>query len=158
MDIKVGDSHTIVFELENGNADFPFLLSDYHLLILPTTDGKVDWESGVGTGGYILEQFEPGTTVKLNRNPNYFKGDDRAHFEQVELLNIADATSRQTALITGEVDAIGRVDIKTAASLADVEGVRVIETTGSQYSTIPMDTRVAPFDNLGRANGDEVRD
>lgn len=148
VDIKVDDSHTIVFELENGNADFPFLLSDYHLLILPTTDGKVDWESGVGTGGYILEQFEPGTTVKLNRNPNYFKGDERAHFEQVELLNIADTTSRQTALITGEVDAIGRVDIKTAASLADVEGVRVIETTGSQYSTIPMDTRVAPFDNL----------
>jgi peptide/nickel transport system substrate-binding protein len=148
VDIKVDDSHTIVFELENGNADFPFLLSDYHLLILPTTDGKVDWESGVGTGGYILEQFEPGTTVKLNRNPNYFKGDDRAHFEQVELLNIADATSRQTALITGDVDAIGRVDIKTAALLADVEDIRVIETTGSQYSTIPMDTRVAPFDNL----------
>ena len=147
VDIKVDDSHTIVFELDNGNADFPFLLSDYHLLILPATDGEVDWESGVGTGGYILEEFKPGTTVKLSRNPNYFKGDDRAHFEQVELINIADATSRQNALITGEVDAIGRVDIKTAAYLADVEGIRVVETTGSQYSTVLMDTRVAPFDN-----------
>ena len=147
VEIKVDDSHTIVFELENGNADFPFLLSDYHLLILPTTDGEVDWESGVGTGGYILEEFDPGTTMKLSRNPNYFKGDERAHFEQVELINIADATSRQNALITGEVDAIGRVDVKTAAHLANVEGVRVIETTGSQYSTVLMDTRVAPFDN-----------
>ena len=147
VEIKVDDSHTIVFELENGNADFPFLLSDYHLLILPATDGEVDWESGVGTGGYILEEFNPGTTMKLRRNPNYFKGDERAHFEQVELINIADATSRQNALITGEVDAIGRVDIKTAAHLANVEGVRVIETTGSQYSTVLMDTRVAPFDN-----------
>ena len=147
VDIKVDDSHTIVFELESGNADFPFLLSDYHLLILPTSDGEVDWESGVGTGGYILEEFKPGTTVKLSRNPNYFKGDDRAHFEQVELINIADTTSRQNALITGEVDAIGRVDIKTAAHLAGVEGVRVVETTGSQYSTVLMDTRIAPFDN-----------
>ena len=148
VDIKVDDTHTLVFELENGNADFPFLLSDYHLLMLPTTDGEVDWESGVGTGGYVLEEFKPGTTVKLRRNPNYFKGDERAHFEQVELINIADTTSRQNALITGEVDAIGRVDIKTAAHLANVEGVRVVETTGSQYSTILMDTRVAPFDNL----------
>ena len=148
MDIKVDDTHTLVFELENGNADFPFLLSDYHLLMLPATDGEVDWESGVGTGGYVLEEFKPGTTVKLSRNPNYFKGDERAHFEQVELINIADTTSRQNALITGEVDAIGRVDIKTAAHLANVEGVQVVETTGSQYSTILMDTRVAPFDNL----------
>lgn len=148
VDIKVDDTHTLVFELENGNADFPFLLSDYHLLMLPTTDGEVDWESGVGTGGYVLEEFKPGTTVKLRRNPNYFKGDERAHFEQVELIHIADTTSRQNALITGEVDAIGRVDIKTAAHLANVEGVRVVETTGSQYSTILMDTRVAPFDNL----------
>ena len=148
VDIKVDDTHTLVFELENGNADFPFLLSDYHLLMLPATDGEVDWESGVGTGGYVLEEFKPGTTVKLRRNPNYFKGDERAHFEQVELINIADTTSRQNALITGEVDAIGRVDIKTAAHLANVEGVRVVETTGSQYSTILMDTRVAPFDNL----------
>lgn len=148
VDIKVDDSHTLVFELENGNADFPFLLSDYHLLMLPATDGEVEWESGVGTGGYVLEEFKPGTTVKLRRNPNYFKGDERAHFEQVELINIADTTSRQNALITGEVDAIGRVDIKTAAHLANVEGVRVVETTGSQYSTILMDTRVAPFDNL----------
>ena len=147
VNIKVDDSHTVVFELENGNADFPFLLSDYHLLILPATDGEVDWESGVGTGGYVLEEFKPGTTVGLSRNPNYFKGDERAHFEQVELINIADATSRQNALITGEVDAIGRVDIKTAAHLANVEGVRVVETTGSQYSTVLMDTRVAPFDN-----------
>ena len=48
VDIKVDDSHTIVFELDNGNADFPFLLSDYHLLILPATDGEVDWSRASG--------------------------------------------------------------------------------------------------------------
>jgi len=147
VDIKTDGPHTVIFELESGNADFPFLLSDYHLLILPSSDGEVDWKSGVGTGGYILEHFDPGVTVQLKRNPNYFKGEERAHFAEVELINIADATARQAALISGAVDAIGRVDIKTAALLADVEGINVVETTGSQYSTILMDTTVAPFDN-----------
>ena len=42
-----------VFELAGGNADFPFLMSDYHLCICPAqAEGGIDWESGVGSGGY----------------------------------------------------------------------------------------------------------
>jgi peptide/nickel transport system substrate-binding protein len=49
----------VVFTLKGGNADFPFIMSDYHLTIFPagTTDIA---KNGIGTGGYILESFEPG--------------------------------------------------------------------------------------------------
>ena len=33
--MKAQGAHKIVFTLETGNADFPYLLSDYHLLIYP---------------------------------------------------------------------------------------------------------------------------
>jgi peptide/nickel transport system substrate-binding protein len=144
-DIKASAPLMVVISLNNSNADFPFLMSDYHLLILPSKDGKVDWESGNGTGGYMLEKFDPGVSIKLKRNPNYFKGDSRAHFDEVELINIPDASARQTALMAGEVDAIGRVDVKTVSRLATVPGLKIVETAGPQYSTILMDTTSSLF-------------
>ena len=34
-DISTEGDDTVVFKLEGGNADFPFILSDYHLVICP---------------------------------------------------------------------------------------------------------------------------
>lgn len=147
-DIVATDPHTVVVTLNSANADFAFLLSDYHLLMLPSSDGKVDWESGNGTGGYILEHFEPGVSIKLRRNPNYFKGESRAHFDEVELINIPDASARQTALMSGQVDAIGRIDVKTVSRLSGVSGINVVETVGRQYSTILMDTTSSLFKDV----------
>ena len=48
----------------------------------------------------------------LKRQANYWKP-GRAHFDDVELLSIADTTARMNALVTGAVDAINRVDLKT---------------------------------------------
>ena len=39
-DIKA-DGDNVIFTLNAGNADFPFLASDYHTPIMPTVDGKV---------------------------------------------------------------------------------------------------------------------
>ncbi|MFB3058110.1 MAG: ABC transporter substrate-binding protein, partial [Gammaproteobacteria bacterium] len=59
--IKKDGKNTIIFELDGGNADFPFLLSDYHITIGPADKmGKIDWHAGVGTGPYSLKNFEPG--------------------------------------------------------------------------------------------------
>jgi len=79
-DIKKDGDDKVIFELENGNADFPYIVSDYHIVILPSSDGKVDATAGVGTGAYILENFEPGVRALFSRNPNYFKS-GRGHFD-----------------------------------------------------------------------------
>ena len=70
-DIKADGKDTVVVTLSGGNADLPFLMSDYHLVIMPAKDGKVVWQSGVGTGGYSLTSFEPGVSATAKRNPNY---------------------------------------------------------------------------------------
>ena len=56
----------VVFELRDGQADFPFVLADIHLTIQPH-DGDVT--TGVGTGGYQLVEFEPGVRALTRRNP-----------------------------------------------------------------------------------------
>ena len=146
VDLKADGPNTVVFKLASSNADFPYLMADYHLLIMPEVDGKADWRNYVGTGGYVLDGFEAGVRTKLKRNPNYWK-EGRAHFDEVELLVIADVAARQNAVATGEVDVISRCDLKTVHLLARRPGVRVEEETGFLHYTAPMITTQAPFDN-----------
>lgn len=144
-DIKA-DGDSVVFELDGANAGFPYIVSDYHLTILPSADGKIDPGAGIGTGGYVLQSFEPGVRVAGTRNPNYFKS-DRAHFDEVELISLVDVTARQNALMSGEVDVIDRIDPKTVALMARNPNIEILEKTGTLHYTFPMRVDAAPFDN-----------
>ncbi len=106
--IKKDGPNTLIFELEGGNADFPYLLSDYHITIGPADkDGKIDWFSGDGTGPYSIKEFEPGVRSHLLRNPNYFK-EGEGNFDEVKIIAINDIAARMNAMSTGQVDAIAR--------------------------------------------------
>ena len=144
--IKADGKHTVVFELSGGNADFPFLMGDYHLPILPSKDGKIDATSGIGSGGYIIEKFDPGVSTTFKRNPDYWKK-GRAHFDTIEHLVIADVAARTNALATGAIHAMDRCDLKTVHLLKRNKKVEVTQVTGSQHYTLPMNATIAPFDN-----------
>ncbi len=146
-DIKADGDNVVVFKLKGGNADFPFLASDYHLTICPANDnGTIDWQSGIGTGGYVLNKFEPGVTTFVKRNPNYWKP-NRAFFDSVENLFIANANARTNAVMTGEIHSMSNLDLKTVALLKRNKNVQVFNTFGNKHVTLPMLTNVAPFDN-----------
>ncbi len=146
VDIRTDGDSVVVFTLEAGNADFPFLVSDYHIPILPTKDGVLDWASGVGTGPYVMQSFEPGVRMTFQRNPNYWK-EGRAHFAEAEMITIADVGARTNALSTGEVDMMDRCDIKTLHLLKRNQNIAVEEISGNGHYTIPMRTKLAPFND-----------
>ena len=143
-DIRADGTHRVVFELEAGNADFPFILSDVHLAIVPEKDGKPDWQSGDGCGSYILESFEPGIRAFLKRNPNLYT-DDKAFFDEIEMLALVDLNARTTALVSGEVDGIDRLDLKTVGLLEKRPGVDIHTVSGNQHYTFAMSTNKDPF-------------
>jgi len=138
--------YEVQFVLNAGNANFPYLVSDYHFPILPEVDGKLDWKSGIGTGGYVIEQFQPGVVATFKRNPNYWKA-GRAHFDEYEIFVIGDTTARQNAIMTGAVDSINKVDPKTVHLLERVSRLNILETKGTLHYTFPMRMGVKPFDN-----------
>ncbi len=144
-DIRKDDKHTVTFRLKEGNADFPAVLSDATFAILPAKDGVVD-RTGPGTGAYVLDKFDPGVRATLARNPNYFRS-DAAYFDTAELLVVADVTARQSALLTGELDVIDRLDLNTLDLFEKNPGVTVLDVKGALHFNFAMRTDMAPFDN-----------
>jgi peptide/nickel transport system substrate-binding protein len=145
--VKADGKHGVVVELSGGDADFPFILTDYHLLICPSNgDGTIDWQSGIGTGGFSLVENNAGVRTLTKANPNYWKP-NRRFFDEIETLQIADSAARENALRTGELDAMNNVSAKTADLLKRQSGIVVGATKGNKQVTLPMLTNIAPFDN-----------
>ena len=146
-DIRADGSNKVVFKLKGGDADFPFTLSDYHLTICPVKNGKLDWESGDGCGVYKLNKFEPGISAKLGRFDGHW-ATDRGFFDSIEIIALIDPNARTTALLTGEVDAIDRVDLKTVALLKRKPKVVVHTVAGNQHFTFAMACNQKPFSDV----------
>lgn len=143
-EIKTDGKQVVIFNMKSGNADFPYILSDYHLQIVP--NGTTDFSKGIGTGGYSLVSFEPGVSLLAKRNPNYWKA-GRAHFDEIYITVITDPQARISALQSGQVDVINRVELKVARMLGRVPKFQIIEAKYGRVYYFPMLTDVPPFDN-----------
>jgi len=147
-DITTDGPLIVMFRLNKANADFPAVLADFHLSAMPLDrSGQLDVKSGIGTGGYVLQSYEPGVRTLAVRNRNYWKT-GRAHFDAVELLGINDTTARTNALRSGALDIMQRCDVKTASLLAKAPGIRVVELQSAKHYVTPMRTDTAPFDDV----------
>ncbi len=142
-EIKADGKNTIIIKLESGNADFPWLLSDLHALIMPN---GADANSGIGTGGYMITEYKPGIRTLGKRFPNYFK-EDAAFFDEVECLNISDKNARVNTLRSGDLDYVCQVNTKLAKLLAKDPDIEVLNYGGLIHSCFSMLTDVAPYDN-----------
>lgn len=145
--VRKDGANVVVVELTSGNVDFPYLMSDYHLGIMPSKNGEVDWRSGIGTGGYVLDDFNPGVRTTLKRNPNYWK-ENAAHFDSLEALVMLDVAARTSALRTNGIDAMNQVDLKTVNLLARDANLKIHETQGTLHFGYAMVCTIAPFDNV----------
>ena len=139
------DGDYVVFTLAGGNTDFPYIMSDPRLEIMPAMEnGNADWKSGIGTGPYVMQEFKPGVRAFLKRNPNYYR---EAWFDEVEMLTVADPTARTSALLSGQVEYMDRCDLKSLTSLESQSSVVVDKITGYSHGVFSMNVTVPPFDN-----------
>ena len=144
---KTGD-HQVQLVLGAANADLPYLLSDYHILMYPAGQIEEAIQQGIGTGLYQVTSFDPGVRMTATRYADHYKGDSAGFFDEIEYIAINDNTARMNALMTGQVDAINRIDFKTEALLKANPNLRIQELTGNQHYIFPMLTNVAPFNDV----------
>ncbi|MGV8830593.1 MAG: ABC transporter substrate-binding protein [Devosia sp.] len=137
------DGDNLIVQLTEANADLPYLMSDFHLVIQPN-GGRDDPTAGVGTGPFKLIEEDPGVRYTFERFANYWD-DSRAHFAALEMAVINDATARNAALQSGQVDVINQVPPKVAELLDRAPGLSVRNVAGRGHYAFVMHCDTEPF-------------
>jgi len=145
-EIRKLSANQVQIVMSKGNVDLPYNLGDYHFIVVP--NGFKDYTKPDGTGAFTLEDFQPGVRATFKRKPGTYWKPNRGNFERVELRYIGDAAARTQALVTGQVDAINRVDPKTAALLAKNKNLKLSRTPGAgNRFCFAAQTDKAPYAN-----------
>src|SRR5262245_3449274 len=136
----------VILTLKEPNADLPYILCDYHLVVQPN-GGKDDPTAGIGAGPYKIAVNEPGVRLGGERFANYWQADKMGHADQVEIIVINDATARTAALQSGQFNVVNRVGPKLVGLIRRVPGVSVHTVSGPGQYVFIMHCNTAPFDN-----------
>ena len=103
--IEAPDAHTLIFNLNGSNPEFPRDLSDYHLRILPShvdyskiTDGSIG-----GSGPFVKLSHSSAEKTAYVRNSNYWEG-EKPYVDQLVLYYMPEITTRIEALRAGATD------------------------------------------------------
>ena len=109
------DKWTVELKFEEGwIGEFLKRTGDFNVIVAPEVIEKWgdmrQWESVIGTGPFMIEDFVPGSQVTLVRNPNYWMKDpffpenQLPYLDEVRLLVITDLSTRLAALRTHKID------------------------------------------------------
>ncbi len=143
-DVKKLTDNQILITLASGDADLPTVLTDYHAKMVP--DGTTDFSKGIGTGGYVMDHYDPGVRATGKYYAGYWK-DGHGHLDAFDITVINDLAARMNAMISGQVDVIHRVDPKQAGLLKRQKGLELVVAPGGWHTLFSMMRDKPPFDN-----------
>jgi peptide/nickel transport system substrate-binding protein len=143
-EVKATGNDEVTFTLDSGSADMPYVLADWHLAIVP--DGS-SFTTGVGTGPYMIESFEPGVRMRTKRNPNDWRK-DRGYVASVEVLAINDRSARLSALVSGSAHLINEIDPNGVTMVTKNPEFQLFEISGTTHNEFAAFCDTVPFDKL----------
>jgi peptide/nickel transport system substrate-binding protein len=144
-DIEVVDSHTVKMKLNTSFADFPLLLTDYRLRMIPNGSGDTIGKTGIGTGPFKVEKFDAEGTTILKANADYWEG--APEISEVHVIAIPDGQARVQALLTGQIDMNRYVPFNQKKIFDGNSKFNVSVIPTGNWRGMVMRTDTAPFDD-----------
>lgn len=139
--VKSGDSQVKV-TLSRPDAEFIYLLGDYHMKVVP--NGFKDWSKPIGTGAFKADSFSPGINARVVKNANYWRS-DRGFVDAVETTVINDTAVRMNALVGGQVDIINRAGKTSVDLLTQTPGFKLEDAPTGWHAIMAARVDQAPF-------------
>lgn len=144
-EVRVVDDYTVDVQLEAPNGVFPALLAAPLLMMVDRDHfesiGEQAYASNPsGTGPFRFESWEPGSSIMLSANENYW-GEVGAGVDQLVFETIPEDASRVLALRTGEVDMVFGVPADQMSDLDNRENIQTYRTPTFRTVFIGMNTK-----------------
>lgn len=143
---KADGPHKVIVELKNGFSDFPALLSTYAYVIW-MAEAKEFPKDAIGTGPYVLKEFEPGITSVFERNPNYWV-DNRPYIDSIEIFGIGENVARANALQANDADIAAQLEPTLVPQIENDPNLVISEIPSLTFVNWPFRTDTAPFDDV----------
>ena len=153
------DKHTFKVTMKEPAALLPMLAGYFHGVQIgsPTAVDKYgkDWgRHPVGTGPftYDVDDYRPDDRVLLKKNPNFFRkdafGNPLPYLDQIEIRVIKDPIAAMTALRTGQVDILQRVNPQHVPIVERAKGIQVVTAPARMPLVCYMNQRRPPFNDV----------
>jgi peptide/nickel transport system substrate-binding protein len=100
--VEVVNPLTAKIVLSSPHAGLPVLLLDYRVRMIADGSGPTIEKTGIGTGPFKLESYDPEGTTVLVANPDYWEGPPK--LDKVIFTAIPDSEARNQAMLAGQLN------------------------------------------------------
>jgi peptide/nickel transport system substrate-binding protein len=146
--VVVQDAHTVVLVLNQPEALLPFRLGESTAVILHPDSAASAATKPVGTGPYVLDSWNRGSSIVLTASPNH-RDAAKLRFKRATFRFINDPAAQVAALLAGDVDAIPRFGALQA--IKQFQGDRrfeVVVGSTSGKGIVAINNRKAPLSDV----------
>ena len=143
------DDHTVDLKLKQGVSNFKEALCAYVCAIVPTGYERFDGDATkqIGTGPYMLKEFEVGKQSIHVKNPHYWDT-GKPYFDEVHIIDFADADALINALLADQIDVAGDIPSASVETVKGTTGYKVLNSAGGGWLTISMAVDQEPFTDV----------
>jgi peptide/nickel transport system substrate-binding protein len=143
------DDRTVELKLKQGVSNFKETLCAYTCAIVPKGYERFsgDPTTQVGTGAYMLKEFEVGKQSIHVKNPYYWDA-GKPYFDEVHIIDFADGDALINALLADQIDIAGDIDSASVETVEGTQGYKVLNSEGGGWLTISMAVDQDPFTDV----------
>lgn len=150
QDVSINGDHEATFELSEPQPGLLALLASAFSAVYPChVPQQVMRTKPIGTGPFKFVEFKRGDSIRLVRNPDYFKK-DRPYLDEISVRTIDSRATRMLAFATGDYDITFPSDVSVPL-MKDVKArapSAICEMTSTNTQINLLVNRVnPPFDN-----------
>jgi peptide/nickel transport system substrate-binding protein len=143
------DDRTVNLKLTQGVSNLKEALCAYVCAIVPVGYERFDGDptTQIGTGPYMLKEFEVGKQSIHLKNPYYWEA-GKPIFDEVHIIDFADADALINALLADQIDVAGDIPSAAVETVNGTDGYKVLNSAGGGWLTISMAVDQEPFTDV----------
>lgn len=147
--IETPDEGTVVLRLSEPHAALlPYLArAEAQIVSKAFVEGGGDLNAEmIGTGPFMFVSREPGVSIELTRNPDYYE-EGKPYLDGITFVPYADEQTRVVALEAGDVDIIEYVPWKDMSAIEENPNLTLYADEGAAFMTLIFNQAREPFDD-----------
>ncbi len=141
-------SHKVRMHLDRPNSEFPFILGEYQLMVMPAAPIDSIGLDGIGTGPFRIVELDPKRRLVMEKHERYW----RTGFPYLDRFEVASSPGRMESALNGFrgglFDAVLGVDPGMLPELERIAGTKIsVAGAGDQALMILPKHEGSPFND-----------